>query len=70
MLMPNKENVCLTIKILKMKDLKEELDFVQLEERLEMVNLAHSAAAQSACATVHTGCCIDCDVVDDKVIVK
>jgi hypothetical protein len=41
-----------------MEDLKKELDFVQLEERLEMVQVAASAADSQVCHG-QTGCSTD-----------
>ncbi|WP_353101564.1 hypothetical protein [Myroides odoratus] len=38
-----------------MKNLKKELDFIELEERLEMVNLAQAAAHESICVG-NNGC--------------
>lgn len=41
-----------------MEDLKKELEFIELEERLEMVNLAQAEASSAACQPVqqNSGC--------------
>lgn len=39
-----------------MKNLKKELDFIQLEDRLEMVNLATAEASAELCAPSNGKC--------------